>query len=101
MMPAEDTEARLAAMLEEQNRLLRKADRRGGCLWNIVMLVLFGVFYLAWLLIKRLVKWTVWAALAVWAALRWTAVHIWAGLRWSWALIVRASRAVARRLRRE
>lgn len=84
----DSTEKRLAAALEEQNRLLRKADRRGGCLWNLVMVLFFGIFYLAWLVIKRLVKWTIWLVRKTWA-----------GLRWTWALLVGAVASIIRRVR--
>jgi hypothetical protein len=77
------TEDRLAAMLEEQNALLRKADRRGGCLWNLVMVLLFGVFYLAWLLVKRVWKVTVWIAVHAWRALRWASMKTWQGMKWA------------------
>ena len=76
-----DTETRLAQALEEQNRLLRKADRRGGCLWNLVMVILFGVFYLAWLAIKQVVKLVLWLARTVWRFLRW----VWSQLARLWS----------------
>lgn len=77
------TEDRLAKALEEQNRLLQKGDRRGGCLWNLIMVIFFGVFYLAWLAGKRLVKWTIAAARLTWAFIRWCAVTTWHGLQWA------------------
>lgn len=78
----DDTESRLAKALEEQNRLLRKADRRGGCLWNIVMVLLFGVFYLAWLAGKRIVKVAIWAARIIWRALVWLSARTRVALAW-------------------
>lgn len=83
---ADDTEARLGALLEEQNRLLRKADRRGGCLWNLVMVLFFGIFYITWLIIKRLIKWVIWLILTVWAGLRWLGALI---MRWTRSLVAR------------
>lgn len=77
------TETELLAKLEEQNRLLRKADRRGGCLWNLVMLVLFGVFYLAWLIGKWVVKLVILAAMLVWRLLRAIGRALAAGAAWA------------------
>jgi hypothetical protein len=94
----------LEALLAEQVRLARKADRRGGCLWNLVMLLLFGVFYLAWLAVKRLAKWT-WAALVLtWAAIRWAARQVWAATVWvsthAWAATKATGRFLARQAAR-
>lgn len=87
-----DTEDRLAKALEEQNRLLRKADRRGGCLWNLIMVILFGVFYLAWLVGKQVVKFVLWAARVLWALLRWIAAKTWAALSWMAAIAAKPFR---------
>ena len=88
-------------LLREQLRLARKADRRGGCLWNIVMFILFGLFYLAWLGIKRLAKWTWWVLVFLWAATKW----IWRGLilvpaMWTWRKTVQVGGWVAGKVRR-
>lgn len=58
-------------LLREQLRLARKADRRGGCLWNIVMVLLFGVFYLAYMLVKQLVKLVIWTGRTLLRFMRW------------------------------
>lgn len=72
------TQAQAAEML----RLQRRADRRGGCLFGIVMSLLFSWVYWTWLV----VKWTVLSTLAL---LRWSwkaSVVLW---RWSWAAAVK------------
>jgi hypothetical protein len=88
----ESTEQRIGAMLEEQNRLLQKADRRGGCLWNLVMVLVFGVFYIAWLVLK----WTVQVVVAI-ASFTWQMIVIaslatWRALRWAATLITKPFR---------
>lgn len=80
---------RFQELMEEQIRLARKADRRSGCLWNIVMTVLLGWLYLAWLLIKRLAKW-------VW----WIVRMIGRSVRWVWRQSVRGTRWVIHRIGR-
>lgn len=75
-------------LLKEQVRLLRKADRRSGCLWNLVMFVLFSLPYLVWLTLKRLAKWA-------WAVLRFAWRVVRAVARWTWHAIRGAGRWVA------
>lgn len=72
------------ALLREQVRLMQKADRRSGCLWNLVMSVLFGVFYWTWLALKRLAKWAWWTLRLVWASIRLATFFVLAALAWCW-----------------
>lgn len=78
---------RTEELLAEQVRLLKKADKRGGCLWNLVMVVLFGFFYIAWLILKRLAKWSWWLLVTTWKGIRWCALKIAAGARALWRFV--------------
>jgi hypothetical protein len=67
------TRAQAAEML----RLQRRTDRRVGCLWGLVMTVLFGVWYWCWLA----VKWTAIGSVKL-ARIGWTWTLI--ACRWAW-----------------
>lgn len=94
---------RQTALLQEQVRLARRADRRAGCLMGLLWTLLFGVFYWGWLAIK-------WATLLAWrsGALAWAvcwgatvtaSVWTWRGSVWVTRQAMTWARTVYQRIR--
>ncbi len=66
------------AQADEILRLQRRADRRSGCLFGIIMSLLFSWLYWIWLVLK------------------WTAIGSWKLLRWAWSVGVAICRLLWR-----